>query len=306
MDLRELRAFVAAAHELHFTRAAATLFMSPSTMTELIHRLEVELGAPLFIRTTRRIALTDAGVELLGRAEAILDMAVQASEAVGAIARGDIGVVRLGVTPPAAPVIAPYLARCFTVSGLERSVDIQRMWLPQLGAALRAGTVDAALTCGDLGIADPDITSVEICAERLLIGLRAGHTLAASESIDLHQLSTQTLGMHPAHLFPAWHAVQQQILDAANVAPPIVEIDDTDLTARRWMLQPEIEWVLLIASLLAGDEATVVVPAREYTVPFTLSWHATPTIRPVLKRFVDSCLGAVPPEGWISASSEGR
>jgi DNA-binding transcriptional LysR family regulator len=269
-------------------------------MTELIHRLEVELGTPLFIRTTRRIALTEAGAELLRRAEAILDMAAQASEAVGAIARGDIGVVRLGVTPPAAPVIAPHLARRFTQSGQELSVDVQRMWLPVLGAALRAGSVDAALTCGNPGIADPDIRTVEICSERLLVGLRPGHPLAAAESIDLQELSNETLGMHPAHLFPAWHAVQRQILDRAGLAPLIVEIDDTDLTARRWMHQAEIEWVMLSGSLLAGHEATVVRPARDYTVPFTLSWRAAPTIRPVVRRFVDSCLGAAPPDGWVS------
>jgi DNA-binding transcriptional LysR family regulator len=69
MELRELRAFVVAARELHFARAAEQLHVSPSRISELIRLLELELGTSLFICTTRRTALTDAGVELLERAQ---------------------------------------------------------------------------------------------------------------------------------------------------------------------------------------------------------------------------------------------
>jgi DNA-binding transcriptional LysR family regulator len=299
MELRDLRAFVVVAHELHFARAAAQLHMSPPSVTELIQRLELELGTPLFTRTTRRITLTEAGSELLGRAETILDLAAQATEAVGAIARGEVGVVRLGITPPAGPVIAPHLARHFTAAGPELSVDIQRMWLPALGAALQAGTIDAALTCGDLGLTDLNVTTVEIGSEQLLIGLRASHPLAAEASIDLRQLEGQTLGMHPAHLFPAWHAVQRQILADANVSPPIAELDDLDLAAHRWTHQPELDWIMLINSFIADHESTVVRPALGHVVPFTLSWHTQPTIRPVVGRFIESSRSRELPEGWL-------
>jgi DNA-binding transcriptional LysR family regulator len=306
MELRELRAFVVSAHELHFARAAAQLYMSPSSMTELIKRLEVELGTPLFIRTTRRITLTDAGIELLGRAETILDLAAQATGAVGAIAGGNVGTIRLGITPPAGPVIAPHLARHFTISRPEVSVDIQRMWLPALGAALQAGTIDAALTCGDLRISDPSITTVEIGSEQLLIGLRAGNPLAKEASIELQRLGSQTLGMHAAHLFPAWHGVQQQILATAALSPPIVELEDSDLTGRRWIHQLEIEWIMLFSSLLAGHEGTVVRPALGRTVPFTLSWQAQSTIRPILRRFVESSLDAGVPDGWVPPLADSK
>src|ERR1700753_1412674 len=113
MERRELRAFVAAAVEWHFARAAERLHLSPSAMSDLIRKLELELGTPLFTRTTRRVALTEAGTELLGRAETILDLTTEAVEAIGVIARGDTGAVRLGITPPAGPVIAPHLARAF-------------------------------------------------------------------------------------------------------------------------------------------------------------------------------------------------
>jgi DNA-binding transcriptional LysR family regulator len=301
MEFRELRAFVAAGQELHFARAAAQLYMSASTMSELIRRLELELGTPLFTRTTRRIELTDAGTELLGRATTILELTAQAAEAVSAIARANVGAIRLGITPPAGPVLAPHLAREFKASRSELSVEIERMWLPALVAALRAGTIDAALTCGDLGIDTPDITTSVIGSEPLLIGLRPDHPLSADGNLDLAQLGDRTLGMHPAHLFPAWHRVQRLALADAGLNPPTVELADPDLSARFWTQQLEVEWIMLIGSLFTGHIETVAIPAGERTVPFTLSWRGSSSQRPVVRRFIESSLQAALPPGWMRA-----
>ena len=79
------------------------------TLSDLIRRLERELGAPLLTRTTRKVALTGAGQELLGRAKVILDEVAAAAAAVRRTARGDTGTVRVAITPPVAPVLAPHL-----------------------------------------------------------------------------------------------------------------------------------------------------------------------------------------------------
>lgn len=306
MELRDLRAFVAAAQELHFARAAALLYMSPSAMSELIRRLEQELGTPLFTRSTRRITLTDAGTELLGRAEAILNLTAQATASVAAVGRGNTGAVRLGVTPPAAHVLAPHLVSSFTAATPDCTVHMQRMWLPVLGAALEAGTIDAAVTCGDLAVRASAITTIEIGAQPLLIGLRPGHPLAGDDVIDLRRLGNRLLGLHSAQLFPAWHGAQRRILADAGLAPPTVELEDTDLSARLWTRQPEVEWIMLIASLLTGHANTVTRPAQAGTVPFTLSWPAQPSPRAVVRRFIEFCRAAELPPGWIPGAPGAR
>jgi DNA-binding transcriptional LysR family regulator len=80
IELRQLYYFEAVARELHFARAAAALGVTPSTLSHGIRRLEAELGAPLFVRTSRRVALTDTGRQLvtalpsaLRRLEAVLE-----------------------------------------------------------------------------------------------------------------------------------------------------------------------------------------------------------------------------------------
>lgn len=303
MELRNLRAFVVAARELHFARAAEKLYISPATMTGLIRQLEADLGASLFTRTTRRVALTDAGVELLARAETILDLIAQASEAVSAVGRGRVGAVRLGVTPPAAPVLAPHLAERFAALDPTLSVDIHRLWLPSMFAALRAGTIDAAITCGTGQIIGTAIQAEVIGREPLLVALRPSDPLVAKAAIDLHELEHRVLGLHSADLFPAWHNAQCEMLAEANIAPPTVELADPDLTGLRWAQQSEVEWIMLTPSMLSGHERKLVKPVRHRAIPFSLLWHARPTIRPVTKRFVETSLVAGLPDGWLAATA---
>jgi DNA-binding transcriptional LysR family regulator len=72
LDLRLLRHFVAVAEELHFTRAAARLYLGQQALSRDIARLERQLGVRLFTRTTRRVALTPDGQRLLARARELL------------------------------------------------------------------------------------------------------------------------------------------------------------------------------------------------------------------------------------------
>ena len=69
MEFRQLEGFVAVATELHFGRAAEKLGIAQPTLSELVRRLEREMGTSLLARTTRRVALTGAGAELLERVQ---------------------------------------------------------------------------------------------------------------------------------------------------------------------------------------------------------------------------------------------
>jgi hypothetical protein len=89
MELRHLRYFVAVAEELHFSRAAARLNIATPTLSAQIQALEAMLGAQLFTRKTRSVALTHVGKRFLEEARATLKQADQAELAGRQAARGE-------------------------------------------------------------------------------------------------------------------------------------------------------------------------------------------------------------------------
>jgi DNA-binding transcriptional LysR family regulator len=298
VELRQLEAFVAVATELHFGRAAERLHVGQPTLSDTIRRLERELGTPLFTRTTRRVVLTAAGAELLGHAKVILESVAVASAAVHRIGSGDAGTVRLGITPPAAPVLAPHLVELFARQAPQVHVQLQRMWLPALQGAVADGTVDVAITCG-LPESSGDVASEVFAAEPLLVGLRQSHRLAGRSSVALDELAHDVLGVAQPSLFPAWALAQRQALAAAGIAPPSVELADTDLSARRWTEQDDAQWIMLIPSLRQGSRSDVVVALEpEMLVPFTLQWMPGRAASAAVARFVHAVLTAPPPDGW--------
>jgi DNA-binding transcriptional LysR family regulator len=298
VELRQLEAFVAVAAELHFGRAAEKLYVAPPTLSELVRRLERELGTPLFTRTTRRVALTAAGAEFLARTETILDQLAAARAAVQRVAGGQTGTVRLGCTPPVTPTLAPYLIERFATEAPDVTVKVQRMWLPRLVEALAAGEVDLVITCGDIPEAVGIATEV-FCAESLLVGLRPGHRLAELDAINLADLAGDVLGVTSASLFPAWALSQRQALASARIDPPTVELEDPDLAATRWADQKGVDWILLISSLAGSHSATVVRPVTPLQlVPFVLQWNPERAQTPAVARFVNAAVTVEPPPGW--------
>jgi DNA-binding transcriptional LysR family regulator len=124
VELRQLRYFVAVAEELHFGRAAERLHMSQSPLSRAVRGLERELGLVLFVRTTRRLELTEAGSVLLERSRRAL------AEIDGAIAdarrstQPDMNVLDVGYGPfsrPFAMRIAAELDAC--KSGISVHLD---------------------------------------------------------------------------------------------------------------------------------------------------------------------------------------
>ncbi|GBG39586.1 LysR family transcriptional regulator [Mycobacterium montefiorense] len=300
MELRQLEAFVAVATELHFGRAAQKLHMGQPTLSDLIRRLERELGAALLTRNTRRVALTPAGAELLDPAKVVLDEAAAATAAVHRLAQGDAGTVQLGITPPVGRLLAPHLAQALRSEAPDVDLVIQRMWLTDLNRAVAEGTVDVAITCGlvpDL----PGVVAEVFCGEILLIGLRTNHRLAIRETVALAELAGETLGIHSEALFPAWALAERQALEAAGVSPHTIELLDSDLSACQWTAQPDVDWILTTGSV-AGSEMTApmrrVIPIQ--LVPYVLRWNPERVSTVAVHRFVHLALTIDVPTGWAT------
>ena len=119
VQLAELTAFVAVAEHLSFTRAAVQVGVALPTMSQTIRSLEDGLGVRLFNRTTRSVALTEAGDRLLAEVQPILEGIDRALENVNSFRDKPIGTLRLAIERPVgsilgalvrAPLLQPFLA----------------------------------------------------------------------------------------------------------------------------------------------------------------------------------------------------
>jgi DNA-binding transcriptional LysR family regulator len=107
--LPELTAFVAIAHERSFSAAARTLDVSPSALSHAMRGLEAKLGVRLFNRTTRSVALTEAGEQLLRRVgPAIADLEDAVNEVTSARDRPS-GSIRISASESAAKALVRHV-----------------------------------------------------------------------------------------------------------------------------------------------------------------------------------------------------
>lgn len=306
VELRQLEAFVAVASELHFGRAAEKLHMGQPTLSDLVRRLEREMGTPLLVRTTRRVALTSAGTELRQRAEVILGDVTEATAAVRQWADGDIGTVRLGMTPPIAPALPGFLVAALGHEAPGVDLVMRRMWLNDLASALTSGDLDLAMTCGPVP-SDVGVVSEMLCGERFYVGLRADHRLAGGDSVNPLDLASETLGMHSESLFPTWVLAQKHALRAAGVEPVVVELADTDLSAWKWLTQPDVDWILTTESAAIPATDAVILPVAPLRIaPTMLHWLPGREPDMAVKRFVRLALSSALPAGFMRSSQRPR
>ena len=298
VELRQLQAFEAVATDLHFGRAAKRLFTSQPMVSEQIRRLEQELGTSLFHRTSRRVELTPAGAELLSRARQILADVDGAAAAVHRLADGSEGTIRLGITPPAAPVLAPHLIAALAETAPGIAIDLRQMWLPDLYAALVEGRIDIGITPGT---APPPakLQSRPLASEPLLAGVRPSHRLASRSCVAIDELKGDVLGQPSAALFPAWSQAQRAVLELAGIDPHVAALPAADISAARWVDHPEVDWILLTPSLAADhQETTFINLAPQHHIDFCLLLPLAHQHDPALSRFVNTCFSTDLPTGW--------
>ncbi|MHA6761426.1 LysR substrate-binding domain-containing protein [Streptacidiphilus sp. PAMC 29251] len=194
MELRHLRYFVAVAEERHFGRAARRLHVTQSTLSAQVQGLEREVGGPVFVRTSRRVELTEAGELLLLEARRALAQADRALDVARKSVRGEIGAVRVGFSGVA--VLEGVLAGDLRRFHLARpEVELSLVELPPAAQvhAIREGTLDIGYS-PDVGLDDVgDLALVRRAESALSIAVRHDHVLARAQSVTMADLANERL-----------------------------------------------------------------------------------------------------------------
>ncbi|MEV0692905.1 LysR substrate-binding domain-containing protein [Streptomyces sp. NPDC050388] len=198
MELRHLQHFVVVAEEQHFTRAAERLLVSQSGLSASIRALERELQTPLFVRTTRRVTLTEAGRALLVEAERVLAQVRAAHEAVAAVQGVLRGTLAVGTEQCIAGVHVAKLLAAFRRRHPDVEIRLRQGGSAALAEEVAAGRLDLAFAYRTQ--ADPDrLRPVALAGEPMTVLCHPGHRLArAGAPLNPHDLGGEVfVDFHP-------------------------------------------------------------------------------------------------------------
>jgi DNA-binding transcriptional LysR family regulator len=189
MELRQFEHFLAAAEELHFTRAAKRAHVVQSSLSASIRTLEHELGAALFVRSTRRVELTDAGRALVPEARRTLAAAAAARAAVPGVQGLDRGSVSVGTGKALTIDLVTILAR-FCEAYPNIVMNLHQGGSLELVDAVREGRLDFA----PLGLPEralPGVTVTVLDTEPMVLACPRRHRLADRQRVRVGELADE-------------------------------------------------------------------------------------------------------------------
>lgn len=228
VHLRELRYFVAVADQLHFRRAAESLYVSQPALSKQIRALEDQLKVRLFERDHRSVRLTAAGEALLPHARQVLADWQSAEEAVTAATAITDATLTVGMSTGLGRGLLPAVRARFSAAAPHATLRLKQIAWDDPTGGMADGLTDAAFIWLPLPADTYAWTTVAV--EDRLVLMPAFHPLAAEETLDFADLLDEPFLAHPRHSRAArdyWLAT-----DARHGREPVIgaEIASTDET----------------------------------------------------------------------------
>jgi LysR family transcriptional regulator, hydrogen peroxide-inducible genes activator len=249
MTLQELRYLVALADTGHFGQAAEACFVSQSTLSTGLKKLEDYLGITVFDRSLKRVVPTPVGREIIDSARRIVEEAARIKE-VAMLAKDDMErTVHLGVIPTLGPYYLPHVLTKMRAAHPKLRLLLREEMTPHLLMHLAEGKLDAGLLA--LPIIDPTLEVRPLFEEPFLAAVPNEHELAKQKSIHIDALVKAGL-----LLLEEGHCLRDQALDACHLENlKSEEIRATSLETLRQMVAMGLGVTLIPA--MAGVEGAM-------------------------------------------------
>jgi LysR family hydrogen peroxide-inducible transcriptional activator len=211
--LRQLRYLKLLSEHGSFSRAAEACHVTQPTLSAGIQELEKILGAPVVDRARSGVILTAAGQEAVRRAEGILAQTEDLVQAARGAGQPLAGRFRLGVIPTVAPYLLPRALPALRERFPKLKLYLREDLTHRLIAALKSGTLDAALIALPYDMTGLDWAHVE--DDELLAAAPANHRMAAFERVDPDSLRDDDM-----ILLEDGHCLRDHALAACGLEPP--------------------------------------------------------------------------------------
>ena len=287
MELRQLRYLTALAEERNFTRAAAREHIAQPALSQQVLRLEKEFGLALVERTTRRVALTDAGELLVARARRAL-AEVEAAQAEMQSLRGVLtGRVAIGAMHTMGPIDLSLALAIFHARHPGVELSVFEGASEELAEMLRIDELDLAFLSVTERVESHELGLHQLVSEELVVILCTEHPLAAREQIRMAELREEE--------FISWRAgarLRELLLSAGAQAgfEPRVTLASNESHRIRRLVARGLGVAILPRSDAhdAGADiavATLVEPSL--TRDITLAWRQGRQLAPAAANFLD-------------------
>ena len=270
-ELSDLRAFVAVAEQLSFTRAADVLHLRQQTVSRIVRDLERELGVELFERTTREVRVTAAGVALLEEGRRVLSQADVAFDAARAIATGHAGTVRVGATSPVG-----ITDRADVVDALRRdqpdlSVSFHDLRPDDLRESLNTREVDFVLTRVS-GTRDDRLHHAELRPTPMTVCVPASHPFANRDALRVANIKHQRL-LIPSAPTTAYSELLISRLERGGATVTPIEAHVTGGAALLAELDRQ-DAIAIMPTGTATPDSVISLPAEDLRLPLYRLWLA--------------------------------
>lgn len=191
VTLKQVRAFVAAADTGSLTTAAVVVNSTQSSLSVLIRELEEAIGLRLFDRTTRKLALTDAGQEYLVHARRILAEVEHAHLSTTELVARKRGRAVIAAPPIMAAALLPPIIAEFHRDYPNISIVIEDVPPSEIVPGVASGQIDCGI--GVFGDTPEGVQATALFKERLLLVAQAGHQLLGRPTIRWADLRGQPI-----------------------------------------------------------------------------------------------------------------
>lgn len=226
-----MRYVVAVAETNSFTRAAERCLVVQSALSHQIARLEKELGARLFERTSRRVRLTPAGAAFLPAARQCLDAAERAAAEVAAAVGEVRGRLAVGLIPTVTAVDIPGALRDFRERYPRVRISLRVGASDELVEQVGEGALDVAFLGLPTTVRPRGVAAHELARDRLVAVVAPDHPLAGESRVDLRRLSSEVFVDLPAGT--AGRAQSDLAFEAAGLTRDVAfEVTSADFIAR--------------------------------------------------------------------------
>lgn len=288
MELRHLRYFVAVAEELHFRRAAHRLQVAQPALSLQIRDLETELGTPLFVRSSRKVELTECGRIFLEESRAILDQVTLAVGRVRSLRPPRKGTLRIGVTVCARMTVLPLLIREFALHRPEVDVHYADLTSSAQVLALQKGDIDAGLI--DLPLHAPGLLVHALLESRKVMMVPLAHPLAGALQAALGDFREDRFILFPKfEASPSQASHSDQCAVQGFVPRTIIQAGDLQTTINMVATGAGVCIVPSEVQKVRRDDVTCVPLGPEAGLWETGLAVQEKTHSPILQDFIDQC-----------------